>query len=178
LESFAANYNFLLDGVLEIESNVYADGPAEPELLATLALVDNTDSGFFEGKDSARFDPRRNLTVVTAVKLSGEAAFTSLVHSFDRAPESVSNHNADFDSDGDVDGADFLAWQRGLSTEDAARIHGDANNDGQTDAADLAVWKGQAVSATQTASVPAPEPAPATIAALACAPLAIRRRSA
>ncbi|HEX6960533.1 MAG TPA: dockerin type I repeat-containing protein, partial [Lacipirellula sp.] len=51
---------------------------------------------------------------------------------------------ADFDSDGDVDGADLLAWQRGLGTPDgAARSDGDANGDGAVDATDLQAWTGQ-----------------------------------
>jgi hypothetical protein len=50
---------------------------------------------------------------------------------------------ADFDSDSDVDGADFLAWQRGLGSTDAAatRANGNADNDVDVDAADLAVWR-------------------------------------
>ncbi len=50
----------------------------------------------------------------------------------------------DFDDDGDVDGADFLLWQRGLGTmPNAAPGQGDSNLDGTVDAADLAVWSGQ-----------------------------------
>jgi hypothetical protein len=49
---------------------------------------------------------------------------------------------ADFDSDSDVDGADFLAWQRGLGSTDAAatRANGNADNDADVDADDLAAW--------------------------------------
>jgi hypothetical protein len=51
---------------------------------------------------------------------------------------------ADFDSDGDADGADFLAWQRGngLATG-ATKAQGDANGDGAVDSEDLAFWKSQ-----------------------------------
>lgn len=51
---------------------------------------------------------------------------------------------ADFDSDGDADGADFLAWQRsnGLTTG-ATKAQGDANGDGAVNADDLALWKSQ-----------------------------------
>jgi hypothetical protein len=51
--------------------------------------------------------------------------------------------SADFDSDGDVDGRDFLAWQRGHGMATPTRANGDANNDGQVNAADLLVWQGQ-----------------------------------
>ncbi len=47
--------------------------------------------------------------------------------------------DADFDQDGDVDGEDFLAWQRGLGTG-TTLADGDANGDGQVDAEDLTIW--------------------------------------
>lgn len=50
----------------------------------------------------------------------------------------------DFDADADVDGADFLAWQRGLGAAgNATPVQGDSNLDGNVDAADLANWAGQ-----------------------------------
>jgi M6 family metalloprotease-like protein len=53
--------------------------------------------------------------------------------------------SADFDVDGDVDGADFLAWQRGFGTPMplATKPDGDADNDTDVDGRDLAVWEGQ-----------------------------------
>ena len=49
--------------------------------------------------------------------------------------------SADFDGDHDVDGKDFLAWQRGVGmTSDALRANGDSDNDGDVDAEDLAEW--------------------------------------
>jgi hypothetical protein len=51
---------------------------------------------------------------------------------------------ADFDSDGDADGGDFLAWQRGFGiAAGATKAQGDANADGAVNAADLALWKTQ-----------------------------------
>ena len=51
---------------------------------------------------------------------------------------------ADFDSDGDVDGRDFLTWQRGLGTSSGAtKAQGDADGDMDVDADDLAAWKGE-----------------------------------
>jgi ELWxxDGT repeat protein len=51
----------------------------------------------------------------------------------------------DFNSDGYVDGADFLAWQRGLGivAPNAVRTDGDADNDMDVDVADLSVWQSQ-----------------------------------
>ncbi len=51
--------------------------------------------------------------------------------------------NADFDADGDVDGGDFLTWQRGLGTASATPSDGNANHDQTVDADDLAIWSGQ-----------------------------------
>lgn len=48
----------------------------------------------------------------------------------------------DFDGDGDVDGRDFLLWQRGYgTTAGAAQSDGDSNADGDVDAGDLATWQ-------------------------------------
>jgi beta-glucanase (GH16 family) len=66
--------------------------------------------------------------------------------------------SADFDSDGDVDGADFLTWQRGAGTTvGAVRVNGNANAgfDGDVDEGDLEVWRVQFGSAAAT-NVPEP----------------------
>lgn len=53
--------------------------------------------------------------------------------------------SANFDGDEDVDGHDFLRWQRGVGTEapDALNFDGDADLDRDIDGADLAVWRSQ-----------------------------------
>lgn len=61
---------------------------------------------------------------------------------FGAAP--LPTNNADFDNDGDVDGADFVRWQRGLGQTGLAagdKSTGDANGDGKVDSADLTIWK-------------------------------------
>ena len=51
---------------------------------------------------------------------------------------------ADFDADGDVDGADFLRWQNAYGTATGAtKTQGDANGDAAVNDADFAVWKGE-----------------------------------
>ncbi len=48
----------------------------------------------------------------------------------------------DLDSDGDVDGADFLAWQRGFGkTSGASVADGDTNGDEAVNDLDLSVWQ-------------------------------------
>ena len=53
--------------------------------------------------------------------------------------------SADFDFDGDIDGRDFLAWQRGYGTPapTAVKSQGDADNDLDVDGSDLTVWQDQ-----------------------------------
>ncbi len=66
--------------------------------------------------------------------------------------------NADFDADSDVDGSDFLTWQRGYGTSSGI---GDANNDQLTDGADLVIWEqqfGSPQNNTAAASLAVPEP--------------------
>jgi hypothetical protein len=76
---------------------------------------------------------------------------------------SVVGATADFDGDGDVDGADFLTWQRGFGlTGSGLEGQGDANGDGAIDALDLAAWQSQYV-ATSSAAAGVPEPASALV---------------
>ena len=56
------------------------------------------------------------------------------------AYEAQSIPSADFDADLDVDGADFLAWQRGFGVENAVRADGNSDDDVDVDASDLAAW--------------------------------------
>lgn len=52
--------------------------------------------------------------------------------------------SADFDEDGDVDGRDFLVWQRGYGKLiDALHADGDANGDGAVNQLDLSVLQNQ-----------------------------------
>jgi GH35 family endo-1,4-beta-xylanase len=87
--------------------------------------------------------------------------------------------SADFDLDGDVDGSDFLSWQRGFGTaSNAAFAVGDADFDRDVDDADLTAWAAQVGSAATAGSVAVPEPSGwgASGGALAFATAASRRR--
>jgi hypothetical protein len=82
-----------------------------------------------------------------AVDLAGKTFFINYHggadgHDVVLAPNAPVLENANFDGDGDVDGADFLIWQRGLGGA-GGLAQGDANDDNQVDAADLAIWKMQ-----------------------------------
>jgi autotransporter-associated beta strand protein len=65
----------------------------------------------------------------------------------------------DFDSDGDVDGADFIAWQTNFPTASGAtQAQGDADGDTDVDGADFSAWQSSFPSgpAPGVASVPEP----------------------
>ncbi|MBA3481607.1 MAG: hypothetical protein H0T51_07315 [Pirellulales bacterium] len=72
------------------------------------------------------------------------------------AVSEVAGMPADFDQDNDVDGHDFLTWQRNLgTTTGAVQSQGSVNGDGDVDGDDLAVWKqqfGESISASATGS--------------------------
>ena len=69
--------------------------------------------------------------------------------------------SGDFDDDGDVDGNDFLIWQKGFGISSGATLtDGDANGDGRVDGTDLAIWQdtyGLVLNSLSSASV-VPEP--------------------
>jgi hypothetical protein len=66
----------------------------------------------------------------------------------------------DFDADGDVDGADFVAWQTNFpKTSGAVLGQGDADADGDVDGADFVVWQTHFPTAPAPGSVTVPEPA-------------------
>ncbi len=86
--------------------------------------------------------------------------------------------NADFDDDSDVDGADFLAWQRhfGINDGSAMLADGDANGDGNVTDADLTIWKSQFGAAATPTIGAVPEPGGAILLAMGMAIGTIRRR--
>ena len=71
----------------------------------------------------------------------------------------------DFDSDGDVDADDFLAWQSGYGISNGALlINGDANSDGDVDGADFLAWQTNYTDSNAILTATVPEPS--TIALL------------
>ncbi|MGI9427775.1 MAG: hypothetical protein ACR2NM_03895 [Bythopirellula sp.] len=87
---------------------------------------------------------------------------------------------ADFDSDGDVDGDDFLTWQDNSGLLSGATLEqGDANGDGAVNDDDLQVWNanyGQSNGAlVSTLQVPEPSSSAIAIAGTLCFGLLMRR---
>lgn len=85
--------------------------------------------------------------------------------------------NADFDGDGDVDGKDFLTWQKGFGTG-TTLAQGDANGDSVVNAADLAIWKAKfGLPPAVAAAGAVPEPAACCLAAMALGMATLVRRT-
>ncbi len=84
---------------------------------------------------------------------------------------------ADFDNDGDVDGDDFLAWQRGNGIlSGAATTQGDANFDGAVNATDLGFWQTQYATPLTAAVTNVPEPSSAMLVLIGLVCLKRRRQ--
>ncbi|MBA3485348.1 MAG: hypothetical protein H0T51_26435, partial [Pirellulales bacterium] len=69
--------------------------------------------------------------------------------------------NADYDDDGDVDGNDFLVWQRQLGSTVTAGTGADGNGDTMVNGLDLTLWRsnfGSATAAGEVSAVAVPEP--------------------
>jgi hypothetical protein len=63
----------------------------------------------------------------------------------------------DFNSDGDVDGADFVAWQMNFPLESGATLAmGDADADGDVDGADFVAWQTNYPFSPSPAAIPEP----------------------
>ena len=88
--------------------------------------------------------------------------------------------NADYDDDTDVDGNDFLLWQRQLGATVPNGTGADGSGNGLVDAADLALWRTQFGTTPATSAVAAvPEPATMWLLAFATGGLLLgaKRRS-
>jgi hypothetical protein len=131
-------------------------------------VLDKFAAMTINGVDYAPFDAGRTTPYWTIVdpNVSRDVEFFNYVET-----------DADFDGDNDVDGADFLIWQRNLGSG-TTQPQGDANGDQAVDGADLAVWRdafGQVGVAPAAAAVP--EPSALALAGLFAAAMALRRRA-
>ena len=144
------DYNLIADTIVPIDTSTTGDGlsfvmqgtaPAGTTYVRPIVLFDN----------------------VVSTATSEESVFI-----FDSSLVELSSivEDADFDEDHDVDGADFLIWQRGYGSPGGLSM-GDANDDGNVDGADLVIWKNQYGNTSLQASLATvPEPTSFTLAVL------------
>ena len=124
---------------------------------------------------SETFPPRTSLTVHSQVRLNGTPTSPSSVTIFQQS-FSATPLPSDFDLDGDVDGADFLVWQRGIGPPPKLRTQGDADGDEDVDNDDLLRLRmqfGQGPAPVRAI----PEPCGGTLAAAAAAMMLRIRRA-
>jgi hypothetical protein len=85
----------------------------------------------------------------------GDAILATL--GVDNITAAGATNDADFNNDSQVDGADFLIWQRGLGVG-TSNAQGDANSDSAVTSTDLTVWKSKFGGSAVVAVAPVPEP--------------------
>jgi hypothetical protein len=97
--------------------------------------------------------------------------------SYAEAISNVTAHPGDFDGDGDVDGADFVAWQTNFPTASGATLaQGDADGDGDVDGADFVVWQTNFPFTPGAGAAPVPEPSAWMLALVALGGVCVARQ--
>ncbi|MBN1852376.1 MAG: hypothetical protein JW829_06615 [Pirellulales bacterium] len=154
-----------LDTGQEVDAMDWAQ--VEVDALRNLQLRSGHDGNIYENGDWA--SDRDGNEIDTYRELSE----SWLVHWLDQHNQlsPISNHwgelaiSGDFDSDGDVDAADLLAWRAGFGlATDADLTDGDTNADGDVDGADFLVWQRHFdASSLDAESAVAAVPEPATM---------------
>ncbi|MBA4104334.1 MAG: hypothetical protein C0485_01150 [Pirellula sp.] len=149
-----------LDGTLAL--SLFDDGGFAPELGDQFAII--TAPGGIVGQFDQLVQPSG---MPTGLLFEVQYTPTSVVLFVDNTYE------ADFDRDGDVDGADLTVWNSAYGLNSYA----DANSDGQSDGADFLVWQRQYGFGLPIAMAAAiPEPTAGTLLVIAVGILAQRSR--
>jgi hypothetical protein len=146
----------------------YAGGAFTADVTAPTVDLDHIDCpvgcGFPEMPISADFfAPDGWPSEPSRIYFGGDDSVT--FRDFSVVVSSVPMDDADFDDDGDVDGRDFVIWQRGFGTG-TTNAMGDANGSGTVDGADLAIWQSQ-YNGGALAAASVPEPSSALLLTLA-----------
>jgi hypothetical protein len=149
------------------------------------SVANNTYDIWVDGvrlADNATF--RNDFTVITDFAILNSGASSTQTVYFDNVVlrndiPGAALKPGDFDSDGDVDGADFVAWQTNFPKPSGAVLaEGDADGDGDVDGADFVVWQTNFPFTPGPGAAPVPEPGAIVLAGFAAAAMAlgVRRR--
>ncbi|RIK72317.1 MAG: hypothetical protein DCC67_19450 [Planctomycetota bacterium] len=172
---FQADLSSIANDGSVAQTLLLTDDPREP-LTLTVPLSQFADLGTTQLGSLATAKLQEDssfLRIGLAVNANGPA----VIHMDNFRVMIETSLDADFDNDGDVDGADLPLWKAAFGVS----AGGDANDDGVTDGADLLVWQRQfgndATPATPNAAG-VPEPASAALLAWASslAAASVRRR--
>ena len=181
LESFAG-----FTAGLDLDS---ISGSADTSTLTTdLALFDGASSlaAGSSSSFSAAFDTSTAGTFAAVYSLNfsdedlpGASDLGQLTLTLLGTVEESAVETADFNEDQDIDGGDFLVWQRGLQAGSTLAA-GDANADMTVDELDLTVWQQQfgTESPTLASSQAVPEPSTAILCLLSLLACSTRRQAA
>jgi hypothetical protein len=115
-----------------------------------------SQSGETSTFDMTTFAPRTGVTVNNVLRFSGAVGSPSTLTLVEELFGVATEDGADFNEDNDVDGADFLTWQRNLGLTGAVNMQGDANGDGNVDEEDLAIWRETFGPQSPVQSIPEP----------------------
>ena len=109
-------------------------------LLAGSQAIDAGDPTALPGNGTVPTSDQRGAAFARVYNGGGDASARIDIGAYEVQAAGIA---ADFDGDLDVDGADFLVWQRGLggSGPAATKNLGNADGDDDVDAVDLAAWK-------------------------------------
>jgi hypothetical protein len=141
------------------ESTIWIDQSTEA---MPTAFVDAASIGFSTGTTPAigatisTLHFRSNLEATDRVYVDNITIATTFAEALNGPPTA---HPGDFDGDGDVDGADFVAWQTNFpKATGALPTEGDADGDGDVDGADFVVWQTNFPFPPGPGAAPVPEP--------------------
>jgi len=161
---FDANTDVIMElQVVGDQLSVFAWRPGDPK--PTIPLATAQDSTFTSGRAGIVFnEDDDNTTGLFRFVAAQDTPFVDAVA-------------GDYDGDDDVDGADFLLWQRQLGGPGSA----DGSGNGTVDAADLTIWQTNFGAGGNAVGSAAAVPEPAGLACALAAALAVvtfgRRRS-
>jgi hypothetical protein len=141
------------------EGDVIDLDPGPGELLKTISGNNGISFGF--GMNNPFSNDSASAAFNDDGQIAWRATFTDSTFAILLSTLPGTDPNADFDDDGDIDGRDFLIWQRGFGLiGQNDNTLGDADFSGTIDGADLAIWQEQyGGTPPLIASVAVPEPA-------------------
>ncbi len=121
----------------------------------------------YRGENSSAANVVFGLTNDPALNADTQRNISSVTADLFISVSDVQTPNADFDGDGDIDGRDFLTWQRGHGiTSGALPNQGDANFDGAVNFIDLSIWQTQYAQPPPLSAVAVAVPEPSSEACL------------
>ncbi len=145
----------------------------------------NVDQHWANGLTSPPYADEPRVALGRSIVLGRRTLLSSLDYAtFDdigwEVPSQLLGLQGNSDSDADVDGDDFLAWQRGSGLSGVGAALGDLSGDSTVDDYDLWLWKqnfGASLAASGAAtSMGVPEPSTVILLTLACVRWFVSRR--